>query len=1061
MYCKRCGRELKDKAKFCPRCGTAILRPRKKKKTGKIVALTLSGLILLGACSGVFVYRDTLMAWLNQLNRNPDEIGELYFSPIDEEHVADDSGMLYADNEILLVAKEGTSYQKIEKLAKQYDGEIVGWIEKTNDYQLKFNASYSMDEIDTVAEKMCTESYVDSANPNYISYASDASVQYGKEYGENANWDEDDIKEGAFQGKNWNLKAINCISAWELVDKNTTEDDAIRVGLVDGGFDTDHEDLGFAEVFYEDGKNGTSSSNPDEIEHGTHVAGTMAAKSNNREGICGVYPYGDKNLYGCSYSGELSYDENLEAHQLSLMALKIGYAELILRNVKVINTSLGFNWYYGDNSVSYKTENFNSVEEFWDNYDFGEFFHEADYLGDFYERLLSIGYDFLIVSAAGNDSSSNRHLESKVASLNNMIEKEKYPQAYDHIIVVGAVDYSLKMSSYSNGGKRVDVFAPGGDSANGGTDNEIYSCVPNNGYNMMSGTSMASPHIAGVAAMVWTVNHNLSGAEVKKIVCDSGKLSGSDSFDEILKEVAGAKSLEYVPGNDATLVNAYAAVKTALGEETTPKAESEPENGGILSWVVENETQEPIENATVSAKDAQTGKEAGTPVKTDVKGHFELILPDGEYTLTVIADGYETYTSPDTIEVKSEGVTYVDWIELIPDEITKLVNTVIENTSIWQTNIENEDNYYSMSNGKIAGDDWIWFQDIDMDGTLEFLTMTKYLDDGSGVDRRSFNVYECDGGFSTYYKVNSDLGSSGEFSVANNQMETDTFNYTLWQKSDGNYVYLTVSSMDTLLGELSYLKFDANSCVNFPIISICSNGEGCNINWTSFESPEFSDTVSYDKAVEYYNSYFSDMVGYQTVTKKIKLSDYISQSDEEKKALLLDSAKSWNYSKDENAVKPMQDVINEASKMAADNMNYDYKQAYHNVVKSMSSGKNLFFYTLFDMNHDNIPELIIVSGTCEADAILTFYSYIDGDAVVVGDNFSGFHASFCIDVDNDQFCVQWGQMGMGGIEWYSFDGKIVTQTKTQENIDYATSQYSNDDFNNYGNFKDCEYDPQF
>ena len=64
MYCKRCGRELKDKAKFCPRCGTAILRPRKKKKTGKIVALTLSGLILLGACSGVFVYRDTLMAWL-------------------------------------------------------------------------------------------------------------------------------------------------------------------------------------------------------------------------------------------------------------------------------------------------------------------------------------------------------------------------------------------------------------------------------------------------------------------------------------------------------------------------------------------------------------------------------------------------------------------------------------------------------------------------------------------------------------------------------------------------------------------------------------------------------------------------------------------------------------------------------------------------------------------------------------------------------------------------------------------------------------------------------------
>ena len=1018
MYCKRCGRELKDKAKFCPRCGTAILRPRKKKKTGKIVALTLSGLILLGACSGVFVYRDTLIAWLNQLNRNPDEIGELYFSPIDEEHVADDSGMLYADNEILLVAKEGTSYQKIEKLAKQYDGEIVGWIEKTNDYQLKFNASYSMDEIDTVAEKMCTESYVDSANPNYISYASDASVQYGKEYGENANWDEDDIKEGAFQGKNWNLKAINCISAWELVDKNTTEDDAIRVGLVDGGFDTDHEDLGFAEVFYEDGKNGTSSSNPDEIEHGTHVAGTMAAKSNNREGICGVYPYGDKNLYGCSYSGELSYDENLEAHQLSLMALKIGYAELILRNVKVINTSLGFNWYCGDNSVSYKTENFNSVEEFWDNYDFGEFFHEADYLGDFYERLLSSGYDFLIVSAAGNDSSSNRHLESKVASLNNMIEKEKYPQAYDHIIVVGAVDYSLKMSSYSNGGKRVDVFAPGGDSANGGTDNEIYSCVPNNGYDMMSGTSMASPHIAGVAAMVWTVNHNLSGAEVKKIVCDSGKLSGSDSFDEILQEVAGAKSLEYVSGNDATLVNAYAAVKTALGEETTPKAESESENGGILSWVVENETQEPIENATVSAKDAQTGKEAGTPVKTDVKGHFELILPDGEYTLTVTADGYETYTSPDTIEVKSEGVTYADQIKLMPKAtVPAIVQAVLDGEAQWQDDPNNYlQNVHETTAEQVCG----WFQDLNMDGEPEYIVGPLV---GGAHSAHDFYIWTEEDGKLKAYNLGAESSSDGGLSNI----------YTLWpmQSGAGSAAFTGQLFQNTKTKEFLYTFFnedgvssegwqivDTMQCAEKTIFGgrFSVTTEYANNNITGYRyTANGEENIPAQQFKDAYEAYFADLQPFAVTTKNVSYQDYQAADAEGRKALLLDSYNAWSYQETSDVTLPLSDEIARISQTANTT-----KSETEADLQEKVNGLNVIEWNCGDFDQDGNLEAFCLVGTTSKIEELVFVNQEPGYTVLRSSFWGACGSGKVVECNGTKYYILDTNNGGSGSETYVF-----------------------------------------
>lgn len=903
MYCKRCGRELKDKAKFCPRCGTAILRPRKKKKTGKIVALTLSGLILLGACSGVFVYRDTLMAWLE---------GDRVYTEADE---------------IIQDAIVCESFQQAD-----FEGRKE------------------------IAEKTLKQMEADKKiQSKSVSYSDDGYYYFH-------------FKNGA----------DGIIS---LLDQNKT---------LDG-----------ASPFYSE-----------DNQSKTYKVGDIDR----------IPDFSEKNI-------KQPYEEN---DKTALIIDQLEY--------------------------EFNSKNFEEDAKEWSKCHLKTTYKSDVTAGEM--KTLLHGYDFIDIRCHGQmDTSINKNFATPSIVLN---EKFENPAKKGYLLDLkegriaalyswDAGQYILnpKFFTYYYQFKKLDNPIVWIGCCNGFKNDKLVKAFSKIGASAVIGATESVNTLYGTEMCDEFVYQLMLGKDTVIALNKAKEVWGEND--------GGSPPAEFKIYNDGS---AEIITLFTLTDSAKKLISGEVSEGAISGKVVDVDG-----NAVVGATVTIESSSNDTSAETNQQGEFQVSCSPGDYTINVTADGYETYTSPDTIEVKSEGVTYVDWIELIPDEITKLVNTVIENTSIWQANIENEDNYYSMSNGnqtiKIAGDDWIWFQDIDMDGTLEFLTMTKYLDDGSGVDRRSFNVYECDGGFSTYYEVNSDLGSSGEFFVANNQMETDTFNYTLWQKSDGSYVYLTVSSMDTLLGELSYLKFDANSCVNFPIISICSNGEGCNINWTSFESSEFSDTVSYDKAVEYYNSYFSDMVGYQTVTKKIKLSDYISQSDEEKKALLLDSAKSWNYSKDENAVKPMQDVINEASKMAADNMNYDYKQAYHNVVKSMSSGKNLFFYTLFDMNHDSIPELIIVSGTCEADAILTFYSYIDGDAVVVGDNFSGFHASFCVDVDNDQFCVQWGQMGMGGIEWYSFDGKIVTQTKTQENIDYATSQYSNDDFDNYGNFKDCEYDPQF
>lgn len=936
---------------------------------------------------------------------NENDIGEIYCAPIDDEHIAEyDNGIMYADNEILLVAEDDTSYETIENLAKEYDAEIVGWIEQTGDYQLKFNNTYTKDKIDTIACEIENNSYIELAYPNYISEFSADSINYGSAYTDKT-WDEMDIS-----GDNWNLEAINCLSAWELFEKNTTEDEAIKIGLIDYGFDDTHEDLGFAETFYnssflsyyiylsDNGKNNAA--------HGTHVAGIMAAKSNNHEGICGVYPYGDNNLYGvamCGINGVYSYEENLTSH----IYYKIALAELILRNVKVINISWG---------VDANLITLNNVQE--------DYKKISNIMSDFLNKFLDKGYDFVIVTSAGNDSnqyyaklnidnpespiydsngtyyevvykenswcynnnkvnglstkedSNVKYIKQADATYGNPLCSIDKKELKDRIIVVGAVNSKLKLTSYSNGGERVDVFAPGGDDSGG-----VYSTFPMNNYygykNPYKGTSMASPHIAGIAAMVWTVNSSLNGAEVKNIICKSGELDSENAFDNFLKKTTGAKSVTYIEGNDATLVDAYRAIKLALGEETTDTQSNTAENGGILSWVVDiNDNDIFISDAKIIATNVATG-EIESETTTDSDGHFELILPEGTYILTVTAIDYKEYTSTE-IEVKNEGINYLDdWIKLTPEN--SLIENVINNESIWITNLEKENN--SLYNA--SGDDYIWFQDMDMDGILEFIVMSKYQKDlDLGHDYRYFTVYECDNeNFEYYPQANCDLVSTATFSIDKGDLKSDTFNYSLWQKSDGSYIYLTTDSVDIMLGRLEYLKLEKGGSVNFPIIEIWDEDypyKGCNINWTSFGSDDFSDNVSYSDAIQYYNNYFSDLIPYNTVTKMIKVSDYKNKTNSEKEELLKSSYDAWDYSKSNSMELPLKEVIDYISNQVELEKQVDYKEVYKSVIEKLSgySNKTSINYTLFDMNDDNIPELITISGTCEADYILTFYSII-------------------------------------------------------------------------------------
>jgi thermitase len=226
----------------------------------------------------------------------------------------------------------------------------------------------------------------------------------------------------------------------------------VKIAILDTGIDQNHEDLAAKIVA---NKNFTLSRTVDDkYGHGTHVAGIAAAITNNGKGVAGV------------------------GFNSSLMNIKVlgdtgtGYYSWIAQGIiwaadngaKVINLSLG--------GMSASTTLESAVNYAWNK-------------------------GAVLVGAAGNSNTS--------APL--------YPAYYENCIAVAATDQSDAKASWSNYGDWVDIAAPGVD---------IFSTMPNHknrigilNYGSLSGTSMSTPHVAGVAALVFAAKPGWTNAEVR------------------------------------------------------------------------------------------------------------------------------------------------------------------------------------------------------------------------------------------------------------------------------------------------------------------------------------------------------------------------------------------------------------------------------------------------------------------------------------------------------------------------------------------------------------------
>ena len=275
---------------------------------------------------------------------------------------------------------------------------------------------------------------------------------------------------------------INVVPVWK---QYTTGDRKVVVAVVDGGIDYSHADLADS---YVDGYNFVSGSEVVTAHsHGTHVAGTIAAVNNNGIGVNGIAG-GDAasgvqgvGLLSCQMFATNSDGDDESGSSAAAIKWGADHGAVISQN------SWGYYYDYdGDGSLSGDelSDALAGQIGFADREAVDYFIKYAGCDNDGNQRPSSPMKGGVVIFAAGNDAIANGA-----------------PANYAPIIAVGSIGPNYGRAYYSNYGDWVDIAAPGGD-ARYSAYGMILSTVPGNQYGYMQGTSMACPHVSGVAALI-------------------------------------------------------------------------------------------------------------------------------------------------------------------------------------------------------------------------------------------------------------------------------------------------------------------------------------------------------------------------------------------------------------------------------------------------------------------------------------------------------------------------------------------------------------------------------
>ncbi len=386
----------------------------------------------------------------------------------------------------------------------------------------------------------------------------------------------------------WGMDSIDAPEAWSV----TTGSSSVVVAVIDTGVDYTHVDLaaniwtnpgeiagngvdddgnGFVDDVYGYDFVNNDGDPMDDNSHGTHVSGTIAAAANNGVGVAGVN-------WSSSIMALKFLDGNGSGY-LSDAVRAINYATM-MRTQYDVNVCVTSNSWGGG---GYSTSMYNAIQA-------------------------SNNANILFVAAAGNSGSDND-------------VSPQYPANYScsNVISVAAISSNGQLASFScYGATTVDLAAPG---------DSIYSTVPGNRYASYSGTSMATPHVAGVAALAFALAPDASVAEVRDAILGgtepSAALSGKMVTGGALNAYNTLQLLDAQPPqgpvigslsvspNPATLGANVALVASGLADATGTIT------GVYVSWDINNNGQYEAEDPTVGGTTTIVGNEATITLDTD------------------------------------------------------------------------------------------------------------------------------------------------------------------------------------------------------------------------------------------------------------------------------------------------------------------------------------------------------------------------------------------------------------------------------------------------------------
>ena len=421
---------------------------------------------------------------------------------------------------------------------------------------------------------------------------------------------------------------INVVPAWSkcMGSKN------VIVAVVDTPVDYDHEDLADNMWWNEAEKNGQEGVDDDnngyvddlfgysfyynkggylkDGSHGTHVAGTVAAVNNNKIGVSGVAGgsgVGDGvRLMSCATFSEGS---NASGKGSSCSGPAIVYA---CNNGAVIAQC---SWSFGEPNAVDKA--YSTLQDAIDYF--------SDYAGMDETGEVQVGpmKGGLLVFAAGNEG--YMYNDGRI-----------YPAAEDRVVAVAAMAADFRPSWFTAYGSWVDITAPGGDhlfiDSNDGSYGMILSTDMNNGYSYKYGTSMACPHVSGVAALAVSyadiMGLKLTADDLKEYIYDTAHDLDQYLVDSDYKGVRidnksyGHYMKEYRNKLGAGLVDTDALLKKLDGELVVPDDHIAPEAVESVE-----QTGTGINNATLQWK--VSGDYTGAPVNS-----YRVYWSKGDITIT-------------------------------------------------------------------------------------------------------------------------------------------------------------------------------------------------------------------------------------------------------------------------------------------------------------------------------------------------------------------------------------------------------------------------------------------